>query len=158
MLKTSGQATITTETELIPVAGDGDCAGTRIPEATVESALNNFEWVQGYVGFRFNKVATATVKLDDTGEEMSFTNRQHGNTTYRFANKLISKDEFQTNPKYREAFLQACDFYPEALERDDMFFYETKSGRVATRRKNEMDNTVIITPKGDQLWPLKKAM
>ncbi len=158
MLKATGQATITTAVKLVPIAGDGECGGPEIAEATVECALKSFEWIHGYIGFSFNEVATAKVKLDTTGEEMSFTSKKNGDTVYRFANKLISTDELRTSPAYRDAFNQISQINPEALDKDELFFFETKSGRVGRLSKNEMKNIVMITPQGDQLWPLKKAM
>lgn len=157
MVTKTGQATVDIETRLVPIAYDGDNASVPVPAATVESALANFDFKPGYVGFKFAEAVKAKIAVDETGEEITLSRESSKGKNFIFANKVLTAEEFNTAAEYktREADWLRQSWADKLANPDTVIFASDRGVRILD--DYEKKNTVLINRKGEQLFPLKKA-
>jgi hypothetical protein len=158
MTTKQGTATVEKENKMIPIAYDGDCSSVPVSAPTVAVALSSFEFKPGYVGFRFTEAAKATVTCDD-GTEETFSRERGRGPTYYFGSKVMSVEDFETKPEFRNNEL--CDqfrkFSSWVLEDKANVLFESPGRGIRVIRADELKDTVIVNKQGHQLFPPKMA-
>ncbi len=158
MKEKTGTAKVTIEDQVIP-GMDGTSCGISIPERSMDAAMEVMRANPGYLGFQFAKAYKAEVVTDD-GETMTLTKTVREKNFYRYAEKIVSLEDFKASEELKPAFDFASKNAPHLLDGKSVIFVTGANhplDKVKYLAEYEQQSTVLISKQGQQLWPTQKV-
>ncbi|TAL38486.1 MAG: hypothetical protein EPN97_04110 [Alphaproteobacteria bacterium] len=145
--------TVTEKTLLIPICYDAIGESIRVDGTSVEAALKSLKLEADVLGFEFEQAVKAKLHPTAGGEEITFTRKRSGPTTYMFATAVYGREDFASLADASNPLSAAFNRIPKAKLADpDSVVYASIMGLTALQPCDQQ-RIVLIDKQGRQLFP-----